>query len=896
MSWLSQLRTDLRVRLLALTRRGDLRERVDEEMQLHLELRAERLIEAGLPRERALARARQEFGNPVVIREATLDMWRYATVEILLQDVRYGIRLLRRNPIFTLTAALSLAIGIGANTTVFSVANRLLLMEPTGVVAPDRLVDIAPTMGGGRFVEPVLPYGLYREIRQRATTLESVYGYQLQPQPMSLAGEAGAERIFSTSVTPNYFSALGVRASVGRVFDTPDVQQSDTIAVLDHGFWRRRFNGDPSIVGRQVQLNGRPFTIVGVAPEGFHGLTVVVADLWLPISTAAGPPLVQMVVGARLRPEVSVRQAGAEMEAVSRALVRDLPAGQLVPGMIRTASRGLGVAGASAVPPVLRTPITAFLALLTGIVSIVLVIACANIAGVLLARATARRREIAVRLAIGAGRRRLIRQLLTETLLLFVLGGAAGVGLARLMTSMLVAALPALPVPIDLSLPLDRTVLLFTAGLSLVSAVLSGLVPALQSSKSDVVSALKNDDQGPSDRLRLRSAFVVAQVAFSILLVVGAGLFVRALQRTSSIEVGFEPRGVEVTYLDLGLGGYTSATGRIFVRDLQERLRGLAGVQDATLAISVPSDAARRVVGGLRETKGTMTAAPPEPLQDQPSSNIVAPGYFSTLRIPIVAGRDFTEADREGAQRVAIVSESEAREQWPGQDPIGQVLRWTDFGARGAQVDLQVVGVVPDLKTNGRGKDRPMVYLALQQAYRPEFVILARTTRGQRVTSEIRALLASMNPNLPIVSSRTLDDESSPGVTQLRVSASVSGAVGLVGLLLAAIGIYGVTAYTVTRRTREIGIRIAMGAERSDVFRMVLGQGMSLVAIGAVIGLLLAAAATRLVVRLLFGVPPLDPLTFGGAAVLFAVIGLAACYVPARRATRIDATEALRHE
>jgi putative ABC transport system permease protein len=242
------------------------------------------------------------------------------------------------------------------------------------------------------------------------------------------------------------------------------------------------------------------------------------------------------------------------------------------------------------------------------------------------------------------------------------------------------------------------------------------------------------------------------------------------------------------------------------------------------------------------------------------------------------------------------VSEAEARDQWPGENPIGQTLHWTDFGARGAQVDLLVVGVVPDLKTNGRGKDRPIVYLPLQQNYRPEFVVLARTTHGQRVTSEIRALLASMNPNLSVVSSRTLDDESSPGLTQLRVSASVSGAVGLVGLLLAAIGIYGVTAYSVTRRTREIGVRIAMGATRADVLRMVLRQGLSLVAIGSTIGLLLAAAASRLVVRLLFGVRPLDPVTFAGAAVLFAVIGLAACYVPARRATRIDATEALRHE
>jgi predicted permease len=585
------------------------------------------------------------------------------------------------------------------------------------------------------------------------------------------------------------------------------------------------------------------------------------------------------------------------MDAIGRVLYKDLPPMDRGP-LAESGHRGLGVAGASALPPVLRTPISAFLALLMVIVSLVLVIACANIAGVLLARATARRREIAVRLAMGAGRRRLIRQLLTESLLIFALGGAAGVVLARVMTSLIVTALPSMPVPIDVTLPIDGRVLLFTAGLSLLSAVLAGLVPALQSSKSDVVSALKNDAQGPSDRLRLRSAFVVAQVAFSILLVVGAGLFVRALQRTSSIEVGFEPRGVEVVYLDLGLAGYTSTAGQIFVRDLSERLRGLPSVQDATLAVSAPSEAARLVVGGLRETKGTMAPAPApmDPLQELPSSNIVSPGYFSTLRIPIVAGRDFTEADREGSQPVAIVSEAAARKHWPGQDAVGQHLAWRDFGARGATSNLLVVGIARDLKTTGRGKDRPLIYLPLQQRYRPQFAILARTTNGQRITGEIRSLIASMNSNLPIVSSRTLEDESSPGVTQLRVSASVSGTVGLVGLLLAAIGIYGVTAYTVTQRTREIGVRIALGAPRSNVLRMVLRQGMVLVAIGSAIGLLLAAAASRLVVRLLFGVPPLDPLTFGGAALLFAAIGLAACYVPARRATRIDAMEALRHE
>ena len=443
-----------------------------------------------------------------------------------------------------------------------------------------------------------------------------------------------------------------------------------------------------------------------------------------------------------------------------------------------------------------------------------------------------------------------------------------------------------------MSLPLDRRVLLFSAGLSLIAALLSGLAPALQASKADVVSALKNDAQGPSDRLRLRSAFVVAQVAFSILLVVGAGLLARALHRSGSVELGFDQRGVEVAAMDLSLAGYTSTTGPTLIRELGDRLRKLPAVQDATIATALPTDPDRRQVL-VRSGPGAPPPPDPQTLADMPSSSAIAPGYFSTLRIPLVAGRDFTYADREGSPPVAIVSAAAARRYWPGQNAVGQYLRKPPF----TTVDLLVVGVARDLTTGGSGDPRrPTVYLPLLQRYDSRFSILARGTQGQRLAGEIRALLASMDRNLPIVHSRTLEDQTSPMLMQLRISASVSGTVGLVGLLLAAIGVYGVTAYAVTRRTREIGIRIAMGAQRRDVLRMVMGQGMWLVGLGSGMGLLLAAAGSRLLQRLLFGVPPLDPVTFGGAAVLFAVIGLAACYVPARRATRIDATEALRHE
>ena len=508
----------------------------------------------------------------------------------------------------------------------------------------------------------------------------------------------------------------------------------------------------------------------------------------------------------------------------------------------------------------------------------VLVIACANLAGVLLARANARRLEIAVRLAIGASRARLFRQLLTETVMLFLLGGAAGHLLARWMTSALVAwLLPAFPVPVNLSLLLDGRVLAFTTGLSLVAALFSGLAPAFQASKADVVSALKAETQGPADRLRLRNAFVVAQVAFSILLVVAAGLLGRAVERVSVTDRGFDPGGIELASLDLSLAGYTDGTGPAFARALVDRVRDLPGVQAATLADQTPMPGVIRYMLGDGLTVPGVTPPNGQPFF-MASWTTVEPGYFATLRIPLVAGRDFSNADRAGEPSVIIIPEATARQLWPGQNAVGKYVlsqtarRNVPTGPPLPPKSLLVVGVARDLKIDTpRGEMSPLaVYAPLQQRYSPHLTIIARAADRRRVTSDIRALVQAMDPYLPILAARTLEEEiTGPVQTQLRVAASVSGSVGIVSLLLAAIGIYGVTAYVASRRTREIGIRLALGAQRADVLGMILRQGMVLVVIGSASGLLLAAAASRLLTRLLFGVPPLDPITFGGATLLF---------------------------
>ena len=816
-----------------------------------------------------------------------------------LQDLRYAVRLLRRNPLFALTAVLSLAIGIGANTTIFTIANALLFKPPLGVADASRLVDVGRSQDGQGFDNG--SYSNYLDIRARNTVFSGMYAYRLGPEPMSLRGKDGAERIYGEMVSTNYFNVLGTPPHIGRLFTSDDSEQpaATPLAVLSHRFWMRRFNGDPAIVGQTLVLNGRPLTVIGVTPEGFHGTTVLTSDLWVPVNMVGElaprlPPAILtsresawLVMGARLKPGVTVGQAQAELANIGRALEQEFPDANR--------GRGLRVVASSPVPGD-GAPVAAFMAVLMAIVMLVLAIACANVAGVLLARATTRRREIAVRLAIGAGRGRLIRQMLVESTLLFLIGGSGGLVLARLMTGALLSLLPAVPLPIDVTLALDGRAVVFTLTLSLVAAILSGLAPAFHASRAEVVGALKSDTQGGPERIWLRHAFVVSQVALSIVLVVGAGLFARALQRASAIDPGFDPHGVELATLDLSLGGYTADTGRVFARELIRRVRETPGVQAAALSAVMPLGDRGIGLGGL--------AVPGvEPRNGRRffdvDWNVITPGYFATMKMALSAGRDFSDADREGTPSVVIVNETAARQWWPRQDALGKTLSQENGrpDAPDAVRTLTVVGVARDSKYRNLGEDpRPFVYVPIQQQYMSRTVIAARSAHGQRLAGQLRALLASMNPNLPIVQALTFDAYSQLGLLPQRIAASVAGSLGLVGVLLAAIGIYGVTAYMVSSRTREIGIRMALGAERASVVRMVLRQGLTLTMIGAAIGLAVAAAASRLLGSLLFGVGATDPLTFIGSTLLFFVVGAAACYVPARRATAIGAMDALRYD
>jgi putative ABC transport system permease protein len=814
------------------------------------------------------------------------------------QDLRYAVRLLARNPLFALTAIVSLAIGIGANTAIFTIANALLFQAPPGVVQPDRLVDIGRSQDGQGFDNGSYPN--YLDIRARSTVLDGIYAYRLGPEPMSLGGSDGAERVFGDMASTNYFSVLGTQPFIGRLFSAMDSEEPGAapVVVLSHAFWQRRFDADSAVVGQTIRLNGRAFTVIGVAPPSFHGTSVFKGDLWVPLtmigdvsprraaSILTSRESVWLVMGGRLKAGVTVKQAQAELAAIGQALEREFP--------LENRGKGLRVVGQSPIPGN-GAPIAAFFAILMGIVTMVLAIACANVAGVLLARATARRREIAVRLAIGAGRGRLIRQMLVESVLLFLIGGAVGLVVARVMTSLLVTLLPTLPLPVNLSVPLDLRAVAFTFSLSLVAAVLAGIAPALQASRAEVIGDLKSDALGGPDRQRLRNAFVIGQVAFSIVLVVVAALFARALNRAATIDPGFDPNGLELASLDLSLAGYTSDTGPAFAGELIQRVRSLPGVEAATLAAMIPLGNGGMGLGGL---------AVPGTQSDQPRFfetdwNVVTPGYFAAMRMRLISGRDFTDLDRTGSLPVVIVNETAARRWWPNQNPIGKTLL-QDTGSRavpGTTRTLTVIAVARDSKYRSLGEEaRTFVYVPIAQQFVPRTTIIVRSKNQQRQTAPLRALVAQLNPNLPIVMAQTFDDYSALGLVPQRVAAVVSGSVGLVGLLLAALGIYGVTAYLVASRTREIGVRIALGAQPLTVVRMVVMQGMRLALWGAGIGLLLAAGSSRLLASLLFGVGPADLIAFGGSAALFVMIGLIACFVPARRAASVDAMQALRHE
>ncbi len=813
----------------------------------------------------------------------------------LWQDLRYGLRGLLKNPGFTAVALLSLAIGIGANTTIFSLINALLL-RPLPVAAPERLVNVHATNADGSSFHS-FSYPDYLDYRDQSNVFDGLAAYTINTYSMTTGGQS--ERIFGLVASENFFSVMEVRASFGRLF-TAEEDRSETgepVAVLSYGYWTRRFGSDTSIVGKTLTLNGHGYTVIGIAPRKFTGPRVAFApDIYVPMWTQAlaiprGADWIKnrnggsLEIIGRLKPGETAQSAQANLSVIAKRIADAYPESHTGKGVeVRPTNTGLAF---------MEGPAIGFMSVLMAIVGLVLLIACANVAGMAFARAASRRKEIAIRLALGAKRSRIMRQLLTESVLLFVMGGIAGLLLAIWLTDLLLAFKPPVPFTIELDLGIDWRVLGFTLIVSLVTGILFGLAPAMQASRPDVLPALKDETGSvPFTRSRLRSLFVVGQVAVSLVLLVSTGLFLRSLERARVLDPGFKSENVMNVGFDLSIQGYDEARGEQFYRELMKRVEAMPGVTGAAYARNVPLNGGNMELGINVEG-----VEPPEGRRSfHTDFNVVSPKYFSTLGIQLSRGRDFSDADKQESTRVGVVNETMARRFWAGEDVIGKRFF---LGQVADGTPVEIVGVVRDGKYRTLGEEpRPYFYLSAAQDYQPQMTLHVRTLPGSAasVLAGIRQEVASMDRSVPLLDVMPLEQATGVSLIPLKAAATVAGIFGLVGLLLAAVGIFGVVSFSVAQRTREIGIRMALGAQVRDVLRLVIGQGMRLALAGVLIGLLASVAVTRLLASLLYGVSATDSFTFIVVALLLSIVALIASYIPARRATKVDPMEALRYE
>lgn len=801
----------------------------------------------------------------------------------LAQDLRFAYRQLRSNPGFTGAALLSLALGIGATTSIFSLGNGLL-NKRIEVDRPDRLARVY------RSPHSPLPWHDLRELQMGARTFGGLAGEQ--PIGVGLGFRQGTERVRGALVTGNFFTALGVGAATGDVFSyAPDREETATaVVVLSHAYWQGRFGGDSTVVGRAIRINDRPFTVLGVSERGFASSQLTWRPaLFVPVGQVGallGTTLEEwggtLYATGRLAPGASVAEANAELEVLWARLHPPDPA-RAEPTTVRV-EEARGIAAEA------RGPLTAGLALLLAMVGLVLLIACANVANLLLARAVARRREIAARMALGASRGRLVRQLLTESLLLAMIGAGLGYGIAEVATPLLPRLLPpALSLSFDPT-P-DRAVLLFGLALALATGLFFGVVPAWRASAVTLVPALKEEDDGtgfgPS---RLRGALVTAQVTLCVVSIATAGLFVRSLAKGRAMDPGFDASGVLDVPLYLEAARHGPEAGARFFLDLAERLEARPAIRSAAIARLVPLSGSNS--GGALIRQGIDEGRP----GDAPATykNEVGPGYFDMLHIRVLRGRPFAREDGPGAPPVVILNATAAERLWPGEDPIGRRVALDDPDAP----FREVVGIVEDTKYIGLDEaPRTFAYLPLLQRYRTEVVLHVRVSGGREAaTSAIREMLADMDPRIAVGAVRTMAEDTSVSLVPARAGALLLGTFGLLALVIAAVGISGVTSYAVSRRAREIGIRTSLGARRSDILRLVMGGTLRRTAIGLAIGVALAVGVARLLSGFLYGVGPFDPASTLITPLILVAVALIATYVPARRSTRVDPVEALRHE
>ena len=879
-----------------LTRRGNDEQNLDREIRAHLELEAEEQIEAGQAPVEAAYAARRAFGNVTLIQEITREMWGWTALEKLGQDLRYAMRMMRKSPGFTAIAVLSLALGIGANTAIFSVTDALF-WKLLPVKDPRQLVWIVATNGKERQVH-WLPDEIFRQGHNGNQVFSGIL--TKADDGLSFTVDDRTERVMGEVVSGDFFSVLGVNASVGRLFSEQIVNGSwAPEAVLSYDFWMRRFGGDAHVVGKTIQLNGYPFTVVGVSAAGFFGLDVGnspdVRVPRLPESLAHTMPAMELLTGhdgitARLKPGITMRQAEAATEVIYQRFLQAHPEINAKP---RYRGSHILLAPGARGSSELREDFGRPLFLLMGVVGIVLLIACANIASLLLARSMARRAEIAVRLAIGAGRARLIRQLLTESMLLSVIGGGFGIAFAFSLSEFLFSFLPQTTTRIVLNVRPDVGALGFTLVISVLTGILFGLAPALQATRTDLLSAIKGGQTGAGGGLKLGKTLIVSEVALSLVLLIIAGLFVRTFQNLKRVRGGFEAENVLLFTMKHVHERYSPDRVRHFCSELIQRVEAVPGVRVAALSESG---------GPLSQREGSVPIHIPNTRSEigegvTAIADRVSPKFFESLGIPFELGRDFTSADQEGASKVAIIDENVVHDLFGGSNPIGRHLSITKRGT--FEGEFEIVGVVKSTKHQSlKEHPWPAVYFSILQGDKPWMPTLLVRAAGNPtpVIAAVRQQFQALDKDLPVFNIKMFRQQVNESMAGERLIATLSGFFGLLAALLVAIGLYGIIAYSVTRRTREIGIRMAVGADTKNVRWMVMKETLLLVALGLLPGLIASLVATRLIASQLFGVSPTDWLTLSAATVFLVAIAALAGYLPARRASRIDPLAALHYE
>ena len=902
------------LRLRALFRRAQADQDLNDELRDHLERKTEEYIVQGMTPDEARRQARLELGGIEQTKENCRDARRVNWIQDFVQDLRFGLRMLRKSAGFTAVAVLTLGLGIGANTAFFSLINEILL-RGLPVPHPEQLVILrSPGPNHGHTWSDVdqgaqsFSYLTYKDLRDRATVFSGLLA--CREASVNVSGHGETQVAHADLVSGNFFQTLELQPALGRLFTSSDETSpgANPVAVLSYGYWSRQFGADPSILSKALTVNGVPLTVVGVVRKGFYGVQVgSTPDIFIPVTMKAqmAPNMRQTLedrtdhwlpVMGRLKPGMPLARAQAALQPIYQPILEsdakllklsgeDLKRFIAKPVLLISGAHGRLVLQQGVEEPLL---------VLMSMVGLVLLIACANLAGLLVARGEARQREIGVRLAMGAKRARLIRQLLTESLLIATAGGAAGIALAWWCLNAIAAAIRenyGLGDPVS---SLDFRVLWFAIALTLATAILFGFAPALRATRLDVQSTLKDQGSNVSEgrsNVGLRKVLIVSQVALTGVLLAGAGLFVRTLMNLEHVNLGVNTSHLLQFKVAPDLNGSKPAQTLAFADRARNEIAALPGVRSVSISTT------EIFAGDDRSSNFTPEGYRPGDDTDA-LYDYIGPNYFSTMGIPLIAGREFTESDAAESPTVCIINEKLAQRSFAGRNPIGMHITHGD-GKLYTNPPMEIIGVVANSKwDDARSNIVPFLYMPYSQDQNlGHLAFYVRTERDpSSMASALRSLVQRLDPNLPVNNLRTLQEQVSNSMSNDRLVAALSVSLALVAAMLAALGIYGVLAYVVARRTREIGIRIALGGERADILRLVVGQGVRLTFVGGVIGMFIALVTMRWIASLLYGVTAHDPVTFVGVIVLLAIVSGGACYLPARRAMRVDPVVALRYE